>query len=201
MGFTYPSGSFDLELQGYETFLQMLKKGDYNRVFRMKLRRTNKRLAMLGAARLSQEIRSGQHAPNSPLTAWLKKSSKPLVNHADLLGSVAGKVGSNWYSFYVGVKRTTPNGKNLAHMLETGFTIKVTPKMRALFFHWARESGGRFKGLKASTTHIRVPPRPYMRQAFFDDKAFQTLLQEEWKNVIHATFKHFADKAKSEKAS
>jgi len=198
MAFSYPSKSFDLDLQGYETFLQMLKKGDYNRIFRMKLRRINKRLAVMGVARLRQEINGGQFAPNSPLTVYLKKSSRPLVNHADLLNSVAGKVGSNLYSFTVGVKRRTPSGKNLAHMLETGFTIKVTPKMRKLFWAWARESGGRFKGLKASTTHIRVPPRPFMKQAFFEDKAFQLVVQEHWKQAVHETFKHFSDKAKSE---
>lgn len=201
MGFKYPKGSFDLELQGYETFLQMLKGGEYNRIFRMGLRNANKKLAVLGAARLSQEVRSGQHAPNSPLTAWLKKSSKPLVDHGDLLSSVSSKVGSRWYSFYVGTKRRTPSGKNLSHMLETGFTIKVTPKMRALFWHWAKESGGQFKGLKSSTTSIRVPPRPYMKQAFFNDKTFMGTVQLEWKNVIHNTFMHFSRKAKSEKAS
>lgn len=190
--------SFNLELKGYETFMKMLKKEEYNKVFRMKLRRANKKLAVLGKGRLEREIRSGAHAANSPLTIWLKKSSKPLVNHADLLGSVSGKVGSNWYSFTVGVKRRTPSGKNLAHMLETGFTIKVTDKMRALFWYWAKESGGRFKALKKSTTAIRVKPRPYMKQAFFDDIAFQTLVQKSWKDAIHETFMHFKKKGEAE---
>ncbi len=196
--FSYPKKSFDIDLQGYETFLQMLKKGEYNKVFRMKLRRKNKVLAVHGASHLSKEIRNGQFERNSPVTEFLKKSSKPLVNHADLLGSVSSKVGSNWYSFYVGVKRRTPSGKNLAHMLETGFTIKVTPKMRGLFWHWARESGGKVKALKLSTTHIRVKPRPYMRQAFFTDKSFQAVVQMGWKDVVHETFKYFAAKGKAE---
>jgi len=169
--------SFDLQLQGYETMMGMLKKGDYNKVFRMKLRKKNKKLAILGATRLSQEIRDGNFVKNSPVTIFLKKSSKTLVNHADLLNSVSGKVGHNWYSFDVGTKRRTPSGMNLAHMLETGFTIKVTPKMRGLFYHWARESGGQFKPLKSSTTVIRVKPRPYMKQAFFDDRTFQGTVQ------------------------
>ncbi len=193
------SRRFDLQLQGFETFLQMMKQDGFRKVFRTKLRLTNKRLAQLGAARLSQEIRTGGFEPNSPLTAWLKKSTRPLLDHGDLAGSVAGRVGTSVYSFCVGVTRRTPSGKNLAHMLETGFTIRVTPKMRKLFFYWAHKSGGKFKGLRQSTTAIRVKPRPYMRQAFFDDKAFQMKVQMDWRDAIHATFKHFANKARSER--
>jgi hypothetical protein len=189
---------FNLELKGYETFMKMLRKGEYNKIFRMNLRKENKKLAVLGAGRLAREIRTGEHAANSPLTIWLKKSTKPLVNHADLLNSVSGKVGSRWYSFAVGVIRRTPSGNNLAHMLETGFTIKVTDKMRALFWYWSKESGGKFKALSKSTTAIRVKPRPYMKQAFFIDITFQTLVQEKWKNAVHLTFLHFKKKGEAE---
>lgn len=192
--------AFDLEFQGFRTFQQMLKGEEFALVFKRKLLNKNKRLVALGSAKLANTIRSGRFHPNSAVTNWVKKSRVPLLDHGDLVGSVSGSVNSAEMSFSVGTNRRTPSGKNLAHMLETGFTIKVTPKMRKLFFAWSRESGGKIKPLKKSTTAIRVRPRPFMRMAFFDDKEFQSTVQTEWLNAIHETFKHFVEKSKKDKS-
>jgi hypothetical protein len=194
--FRRPKGNIDLQLYGFETLQNMLTGSEFEMHLNINIRQANKILSTLGSTRLVKEIRDGKHAPNSPVTIYLKGSAKPLIDHGDLFGSVSGKLTSDSYGFVVGVKRRTVGGNNLAHMLETGFTIKVTPKMRKFFFAKARESGGRFKALNASTTHLRVPSRSYMQQAFFDEKDFQLLVAQKWKNAVHKTFKFFADRAK-----
>lgn len=194
--FRRPRGTMDLQLQGFEALRDMLVGSEFEMRLSINMRQTNKLLAALGSGRLTKEIQGGKFAANSPVTVFLKGSSKPLIDHADLFGSVSGKAVSDAYGFVVGVKRRTVGGKNLAHMLETGFTVPVTPKMRKWFFAKARESGGRFKPLKASTTHLRTPPRPYMEQAFFLDKSFQLVVVTKWKEAVHKTFKYFSDRAK-----
>lgn len=191
------TAKIDLQLQGWDTFGELLKGPEFKRILRMKTKDANKRLAVLGVARLSQEIRGGKFEQNSPFTVFLKKSSKPLVDHGDLVGSVSF-THKNRTTFDVGVLRRTASGRNLAHMLETGWTQKVTPAMRRWFFAMAKESGGRIKGLKKSTTHIRVKPRPYMKQAFFDDKDFQLVIQRGWQEALDQAYTHFAEKQKRE---
>jgi hypothetical protein len=187
-----PRQSVSLEFKGWEGFQRMMNHKDFEAILARKVEIENKKLAQLGAMRLTKTIRAGKFTENSPLTIFLKKSSKPLVDHGDLIGSVEGKVNSNVYIFDVGVKKVTPNGgHNLAHMLETGWAQKVTPTMRRWFAYQARQSDGRVKPLKSSTTHIKVPSRPYMRKTFFMDKTFQFVVKELHRNAVHQTYLYF----------
>lgn len=187
-----PRRSIGLELQGWDGLEKMFKVKNFEYVLGRRVGVENRKLAVLGEARLTKTIRAGKFTENSPVTIHLKNSSKPLVDHADLLGSVSGKVGSDPYYFDVGVKRVTPNtGLNLAHMLETGWTQKVTPAMRKWFYVQAMKSDGAIKPLRSSTTHIKVPSRPYMRKTFFMDKTFQKVVLRLHRNALHQTFLHF----------
>lgn len=173
----------DMEFKGFDEFQALMKEQGFANEIRNAMRQKNRALALLGKAKLVNTMLSGQFAPNSPVTIALKKSSKPLVNHGDLVGNVGARSVS-WQSFHVGIKRVTPRGQNLAHMLETGFTIRVTPAMRRWFFYQAKESGGKFKPLRESTTVLKVPARPYMRAAFFEDESFAQFVHKEWLGVI-----------------
>jgi hypothetical protein len=186
--------TMDLELIGWDNFRSMMGSPDFRRMFERKIKTANKMLAQIGAARLSQEIKSGRFKANSTFTTMLKGSSRPLIDHGDLFGSVKGTMGPSPYQFLVGVKRITNSGYNLAHMLETGFTIKVTEKMRRWFWAQAKEHSG-LKGLKSSTTHIYVPPRPYMDRAFLEYQGFPRIVLSRWKGALDATFRHFVRKA------
>jgi hypothetical protein len=194
MDYKYPNNAFNLQMGGFEEFSEIFKDREFRRVFDKYIKMENKQLMNLGAAHLARVINSGEFAPNSPFTQFMKKSEMPLVDHGDLRGSVMGSIGSGSLFFDVGVTRRTKSGSNLAHMLETGFTIKVTEKMRKFFFAMSRESGGEIKGLRASTQAIKVPPRPYMKSAFFTTKTFQYVVRNQWKLAVHRTFMHFANR-------
>ena len=174
-----------------------MKGGGFESVFNQKLRKKNMTLRELGKARLSQEINSGNFATNAAATIAIKGSSKPLIDHGDLLGQVGAKGADYGMSFLVGVKRTTGTGLNLAHMLETGWSQDVTPKMRVWFAVMAKRTG-KFKPLSKGTTKIYVKPRPYMDRAFFENEGFADLVVREWKNTIHDTFMVFVRQGQAE---
>jgi hypothetical protein len=189
--------AMELQLKGWDTFQKMMGSPEFMRVLGQKIHATNKRMAQFGATVLSDHI-PGHPPPNSPVTIALKESAMPLVDHGTLRTNVSGKTIGSW-GFVVGTVRRTASGSNLAHMLETGWTQKVTPKMRKLFQYWAGKTDGKIKPLKASTTHIKVPPRPYMRVAFFDDKTYRNQLLTAWKDATHKTYLHFSMKGRGEK--
>ena len=93
-----------------------------------------------------------------------KGSSKPLIDDGDLLNSVGYRfVGSD--AVFVGVHRKAADGTNIAaiHERETGTRVRVTPKMRAYL-------GSKGLHLKASTTALFIPGRPFVKPAYREFK-------------------------------
>jgi hypothetical protein len=156
-------------------------------------------------------IRSGSFAKNAALTKAIKHSSKPLVDHGQLYQSISVLVG-DWDAAFVGIHRTSP-GYNLGLALHEGVTIKVTPAMRGLFMAlWQASIGeldpamlsGRaqalfqrmnqgWKPLKASTSVIRIPARPFMKTAF-EDASTRSIVAANWKNAVEAAIKEATQK-------
>ena len=122
------------------------------------IRQAAARVGNYGASEVKKGIVSsspgGQtFAPLSPITIARKGSSKPLIDHGDLVGSITYQVIDS-ENVFIGVKK----GKevNIAAVHEYGCTIKVTPKMRAYLHHQGVH-------LKASTQMIYIPARPFLR--------------------------------------
>ena len=116
------------------------------------------RVGNYGASEVKRGIVSGapggqKFAPNSPITIERKKSSSPLIDNGDLVGSVTYQVIDD-NNIFIGVKK----GKeaNIAAVHEFGCTIRVTPKMRAYLHHQGIH-------LRASTQYIHIPARPFLR--------------------------------------
>lgn len=91
-------------------------------------------------------------------------SGKPLFDHGDLYGSITYKLSPDGLSATVGVNRTAKNKEglpiiNIAKVLNDGCVIAVTEKMRG-YLH------SRGLHLKPSTTHIVIPPRPFMKPSY-----------------------------------
>jgi hypothetical protein len=103
-------------------------------------------------------------SPLHGFTVEEKGSSKPLIDDGDLLGSVGLRVLAK-DAVFVGVHRKAEDGTDIAaiHEREEGTRIKVTPKMRA-YLH------ARGLHLKAETTEIFIPGRPFIKPSFLDFK-------------------------------
>lgn len=113
--------------------------------------------------------------PNSPLTILIKGSSRPLVDKSDLRSSINFRTHDQSGMVFGGVgvlrTRTTKDGKKLfsiATALHEGFTIRVTPKVRAAVFAEMRKRRGKkvqFTSSEGSRTW-KVKGRPFIRVPF-----------------------------------
>lgn len=162
---------------------------------------------------IRQRIVAKKYAAGAPLTALIKGSSKPLVDHADMMNACAHEI-INSGQAWVGVKRTAVGGAypggvfNLAVALHEGTTITVTPAMRGLFWMlfratrakdpskldgraleiyslWARSGSTPIYPLKETTTQITIPPRPFIR-AVFDDKIIADRCKKNWEKAVNS---------------
>jgi hypothetical protein len=109
--------------------------------------------------------------PNRPSTIRLKRSSKPLINHGDLLRSIGVTellaLGGD-AQFFVGVNRSarTPDGKTsqatIAEWMEYGtrpHLIPITLRMRGFFRHL---TGAELPQGQQYLLHPGTPPRPFL---------------------------------------
>lgn len=128
------------------------------------MRQAAARVGSYGSSQIKKGIVSGAPggqalAPLSPITIARKGSSKPLIDHGDLVGSITYQIVDENHVF-IGVKK----GKevNIAAVHEYGCMIAVTPKMCAYLHHQGIH-------LKASTQYIHIPARPYLRPVLNSD--------------------------------
>ena len=137
---------------------------------------------------------------NAPLTIAVKGSSKPGVDKGELFKAITYKVLSP-YTAEVGVLKGDKT-VNIAIAFHEGATIPVTPAMRGLFAALASASQGKatnlgpraqelfgrykgWKGLRASTTHIKIPGRPFIRKAL-EDPANKARVYQNWHQALLA---------------
>lgn len=152
--------------------------------------------------------------PLSDLTKDIKRSSGMLFDKGELFKSITNKL-INYKTAFIGVLRTAKRKDggsmaNIALVLHEGATIKVTQKMRRLFWVlWAarvgivdaanlvgraREIWERTRGkskiykLSDNTTAIRIPGRPFFRDVF-EDKAYLMTLKKNWEEAVSAALK------------
>ena len=136
--------------------------GDWNKIgnilnpakIKAALTKCAARVGNYGASQVKKGIINGNFTLLHPVTIARKHSSKPLVDHCDLVGSITYQVFDETKRVFIGVKK----GKeaNIAAVHEFGCTISVTPKMRAYLHHIGIH-------LKSTTQYINIPARPYLR--------------------------------------
>lgn len=101
--------------------------------------------------------------PNAPSTVTLKGSSKPLIASATMLNSIA--VIRKGKGVFIGIRRSSKRGVNLAILHETGGVIRqtVTSKQRRFLMMLSKKMFGRmFAPAVGSTMTIRIPARPFI---------------------------------------
>ena len=168
---------FKLQLKGAwrefrEFFNRKRRRDRLRREMRDKIRE------QLGLLRrdIIEYINTESHGvPNSPLTILIKGSSRPLVDHSDLRSSVnvRTKISTEGVFGGVGVLRMKrgKNGKtlwNIAVALHEGYTVKVTPKVRAAVFAEMRKRRGKKVRLESSqgARTWKVRGRPFIKDPF-----------------------------------
>lgn len=165
-----------------------------------------------------QEIKKGIPPRNAELTRMLKGGGKPIVGTAgaDLFNAVNYSVQS-WDKAFIGVLRTDQN-YNVGKVVHNGVTIKVTKKMRTMFWYlWQVSIGNmpeskltgraktlwemskrkrkKFYPLKASTRAIVIPKRPFIRYAMQEPKLLK-IAEANWLKSIGDGFKELAERGK-----
>lgn len=192
-----PDVGAKLTLKGaWNSLLDFLDPTHLQARLRVELKRKMAQQVQLLRADVIRYIDQERHGiPNSPLTILVKGSSRPLVDRGDLRQSISASVevyGANVRGA-VGVMRSArgKGGKGLvsvAAALHEGFTIKVTPKVRAAVFAEMRKRRGKvgkgkkrrgatidtsgLSGAGARVWHVRG--RPFIRQPL--DEATQRIV-------------------------
>lgn len=169
---------------------------------------------MMVSAEIKRRIKGRKYAKNSPLTVLIKRSSTPLIDDGDLWGAVTYK-NINAYTVFVGVLRSTvgSDGKsivNLVELLHEGGAIPVTDHMRNMFILLSEVGEGKrdrstldgrtaelakalgrrinqIKPLKPETTHIVIPPRPFLYDVLKDPRIHKKC-QANWLKAAKAAF-------------
>ena len=157
------------------------------------MKRCLARIGNYGASEVKKGIQSGApggqtFTPDSALTLARKSpKTKPLIEHGDLLGRVNYQVFNDNDGVFIGVKKGVKRKHNkdadtvqIAAVHEFGCTIKVTPEMRA-YLHYQGIH------LKTDTTHIHIPPRPFLRPVLESDD-FTNKVREICINALREVF-------------
>lgn len=150
-------------------------------------------------------IQGGMEPKNAALTKFIKRSSKPLADNAELYKAITSIV-TNAFTAEIGVRKGDSTA-NTAVAVHEGARVKVTPAMRAMFARlhevseggaspstltgraaelWKRRPRRGWKPLRKGTTHIRIPPRPFMAVAM-DDKAMLDRMAKAWSDAYAAS--------------
>jgi hypothetical protein len=144
-------------------------------------------IGIVGASMVKKGIQSGAPGgkafePLRAYTVWMKGSSKPLIDQADLLGSITHELNGS-SGVWIGVRRgaRTKDGKdivNIAAVHEYGCVIPVTPAMRKGF-------SAKFQGLgiRKDTQYIVIPERSFLR-ATFDSDEFREMATEKMAGAL-----------------
>lgn len=175
---------------------------------RKHIKRATMFIGKKGEALIRDEIASGSYEPNRPLTVALKGGkNEPLKGDrpgAPLFKSITSNV-VNDFTVFIGILQTNA-GYNIALTIHEGVSIKVTEKMRGLFYVlwlkgerpsidlvgrakelWDKMPGG-WKPLKASTTVITIPSRPFIKNAW-NKGELQKIASRLWNGALAAAFK------------
>jgi len=146
---------------------------------------------------IRRTLQRGLNPANAPLTVMIKGSSKPGVDSGELFKAITSVV-IDHYTAEIGVRKGNPEA-DYARMLHDGGRIKVTQKMRTMFGYLADVSAGNrseseltgraaelyrrrpggWRALRESTTHIRIPARPFIAQTM-DDESIKRRIGRNW---------------------
>lgn len=191
--------------KNWAAFAKALDSKRWAKLAQGNVNRANGRIAFRIRAISRRLIQTKAFDQNAALTVAVKGSSTPLVDTGQGLWGALTIVQPTWDKAFVGVLKS--DGKySIAKALHDGTKIKVTERMRAMFYYlwlksmgrnveltgralelWERRSTG-WKPLKRDTQAISIPERPYILSAFQDPK-LRAYAQRQWRDAVNKTCK------------
>ena len=157
-------------------------------------------------------LQEGIRPPNADLTIAIKGSAKPLVDTGFGIFQAITSVVVSDTEVFVGILRKD-SSYDIGVALHDGVTIKVTDKMRWMFWAlwqasmgkrdpntltgraaelWSRRPGI-WLPLRDSTVAIKIPPRPFL-EAAFQDPELKRLVTKSWEKAIQSAIVRSARK-------
>lgn len=127
----------------------------------------------------------------SPLTLALSKSDIPLIDTTDMMRAVETELQGAFVAFVGFLKnQKTSHGAELRQivpLLEKGFEVRLTAKMRRFLFLRMRQAGVAGPGGGPSQTSgdgvLRIPPRPFITPVF-KSRRMQAKINTNWRDAV-----------------
>ncbi len=200
-----------LEITGFKEYERALRKDRTISVLKKHVSKATLKNANILEVEFKRHIKQGIPSPNAPLTVWIKRSANPLVDTGLLLRNITVKQ-QGWKTAFVGVQRN--NRRHwIAEILEGGTRIRVTPKMRAMFYYlwlasnnriprsqlkgralalWKRRPGG-WRRLSPGKRFIKIPPRPFIKPVM-EQRALIERFMQNWRDAVDRSLREIAEK-------
>jgi len=192
-------------------FSKFIRTGTWNTVFARHVRKATIKNCLYMIREIKQAIRDKNYTANAQLTLALKKGDIPLLDEKNLFDAITYQLQSS-FNAEIGIFNAQSSGgvssgpvpmRKLTELMHTGYTITVTPAMRAAIM--AALMGQRNKKTKrltgrakASLKHMakqsgsgnktfRVPPRPFLT-AVWQRPDMQKMIQRNWREALEQAF-------------
>jgi len=209
MSKSYLSFSGDVSL-----FKKFLNKEVWRGNLEREIRKATIRNSLFLIKKIKDNIRNDEFAENASMTLALKRSNKALIDNRNLWNAIDHKLKSSFESEVgilenrastgskFGKAKSQMNIKHLVELIESGYTIKVTEKMRKALMASLNEDRTKSGKLKEKSrvalqraksafagggTWV-VPPRPLFTKVW-DDPTINDVIQENWKRALEGAFK------------
>lgn len=195
------------DFQAYERFL---KPGFIEKNMKREIRKATIKNALFLVKKIKQRIRKKRYTKNAPLTLALSKGTTPLLDEKNLVDAIGKQIISSFEAVVGFIAKAKTTGgqtgdsrdmKKVVLLLHEGYTIDVTPAMRAAIAIALRERSSR-KGNKAlkqmdrafkdspgaGKDKWRVPGRKFL-SSVFRNRAIQAHIRKNWRLAVIAGFR------------
>lgn len=195
-----------IEITGdVNAFLKFLTAGSTLPILEREIRRGTIRASLFLVTKVKEAIKARRYTKNSPLTLALTRGDIPLLKEKNLFDALGFEL-KNSFESEVGVMkgrkstggvRSSPHDmQKIALLLHEGYTIDVTPEVRAAIFSALRERGGRRASSALKTldrnegrgkTKYRVRPRKFL-SSVFKNPSNQEKVKKIWRESLETAF-------------